>query len=143
MQEENLTEVVNKEMPQFTTIQKQVVINLNKSFVSSKKQIEQNMIIYNKKISKLYDKIDSLQQELTNKNQEINTALVNIEKTILEFTNGYSYADIFETEKPREFYPLTDENISTIPDAIDISMTEIQKESTNENNEYVTDNNNF
>lgn len=143
MQEENLTEVVNKEMPQFTTIQKQVVINLNKSFVSSKKQIEQNMIIYNKKISKLYDKIDSLQQELTNKNQEINTALVNIEKTILEFTNGYSYADIFETEKPREFYPLTDENISTIPDAIDISMTEIQKESTNENNEYVTDNNNL
>lgn len=143
MQEENLTEVVNKEMPQFTTIQKQVVINLNKSFVSSKKQIEQNMIIYNKKISKLYDKIDSLQQELTNKNQEINTALVNIEKTILEFTNGYSYADIFETEKPREFYPLTDENISTIPDAIDISMTEIQKESTNEDNGYIADNNNL
>lgn len=143
MQEGNATEMVNKEMPQFTTIQKQVVINLNKSFVSSKKQIEQNMIIYNKKISKLYDKIDSLQQELTNKNQEINTALVNIEKTILEFTNGYSYADIFETEKPREFYPLTDENVSAIPNAIDISMTEIQKESTNENNEYVTDNNNL
>ena len=143
MQEENLTEVVNKEMPQFTAIQKQVVINLNKSFISSKKQIEKNILIYNNKIKKLYDKIDSLQQELTNKNQEINTALVNIEKTILEFTNGYSYADIFETEKPREFYSLTDENISTIPDAIDINMTEIQKESTNENNEYVTDNNNL
>lgn len=143
MQEENLTEVVNKEMPQFTTIQKQVVISLNKSFISSKKQIEKNILIYNNKIKKLYDKIDSLQQELTNKNQEINTALVNIEKTILEFTNGYSYADIFETEKPKEFYPLTDENVSTIPDAIDISMTEIQKESANENNEYVADNNNL
>lgn len=143
MQEENLTEVVNKEIPQFTAIQKQVVINLNKSFVSSKKQIEKNILIYNKKIKKLYDKIDSLQQELTNKNQEINTALVNIEKTILEFTNGYSYADIFETEKPKEFYPLTDENVSEIPDAIDISMTEIQKESTNEDNGYIADNNNL
>lgn len=143
MQEENLTEVVNKEIPQFTAIQKQVVINLNKSFVSSKKQIEKNILIYNKKIKKLYDKIDSLQQELTNKNQEINTALVNIEKTILEFTNGYSYADIFETEKPKEFYPLTDENVSEIPDAIDISMTEIQKESANEDNGYVADNNNL
>lgn len=143
MQEENLTEVANKEMPQFTTIQKQVVINLNKSFISSKKQIEKNILIYNNKIKKLYDKIDSLQQELTNKNQEINTALVNIEKTILEFTNGYSYADIFETEKPKEFYPLTDENVSTIPDAIDISMTEIQKESANEDNGYVADNNNL
>lgn len=143
MQEENLTEVANKEMPQFTTIQKQVVINLNKSFISSKKQIEKNILIYNNKIKKLYEKIDSLQQELTNKNQEINTALVNIEKTILEFTNGYSYADIFETEKPKEFYPLTDENVSTIPDAIDISMTEIQKESANEDNGYVADNNNL
>ena len=143
MQEENLTEVVNKEMPQFTAIQKQVVINLNKSFISSKKQIEKNILIYNNKIKKLYDKIDSLQQELTNKNQEINTALVNIEKTILEFTNGYSYADIFETEKPKEFYPLTDENVSEIPDAINISMTEIQKESANEDNGYIADNNNL
>lgn len=101
----------------FTNLQKQAVRNWNRSKLPIQKQLE-----------KVYEKQKAANEAFDEKIKSLNSVITNIDKTILDFTGGYSYEDLFPEEQPKESFNIAENIESVIPDnTMEIEQVEIPK----------------
>lgn len=102
----------------FTNLQKQAVKNWHRGKLPIQKQLE-----------KVVEKQKAANAVFNAKIESLNAVVANIDKTIYDFTGGYSYEDLFPEEQPVESLGIVENFESVEPDdsSMEIPQTELPK----------------